>query len=114
MVCKYFLFLGLLFHFLDGFLCRTQFFNFEEVQFICLLSCCFGHYLIQVQGFPGSSMGREAACSTEDTGDMDSIPGLGRSPGGGNGNPLQHSCLENPMDRSLVSYSPYGRKIGHD
>ena len=32
-------------------------------------------------------------------GDVDSIPGLGRSPGGGNGNPLQYSCLENPMDR---------------
>ena len=32
-------------------------------------------------------------------GDMGSIPGLGRSPGGGNGNPLQHSCWENPMDR---------------
>ena len=34
-----------------------------------------------------------------DTGDMGSIPGLGRSPGGGHGNPLQYSCLENPMDR---------------
>ena len=32
-------------------------------------------------------------------GDMGSIPGLGKSPGGGNGNPLQYSCLENPMDR---------------
>ena len=32
-------------------------------------------------------------------GDVDSIPGLGRSPGGGNGNPLQYSCLKNPMDR---------------
>ena len=36
-----------------------------------------------------------------DAGDPDSIPGLGRSPGGGHGNPLQYSCLENPMD-SLV------------
>ena len=34
-------------------------------------------------------------------GDVDSIPGLGRSPGGGNGNPLQYSCLENPMDRGV-------------
>ena len=34
-----------------------------------------------------------------DTGDICSIPGLGRSPGGGHGNPLQYSCLENPMDR---------------
>ena len=42
--------------------------------------------------------------------DVGSIPGLGRSPGEGNGNPVQYSCLENPMDRSLVGYSPQGRK----
>ena len=39
-------------------------------------------------------------------GDMDSIPGLGSSPGGGHGNPLKYSCLENPKDRSLACYSP--------
>ena len=41
---------------------------------------------------------------------MGSIPGLGRSPGGGHGNPLQYSCLENPMDRGAwqASYSPWG------
>ena len=39
-----------------------------------------------------------------------SIPGLGRSPGEGNGNPVQFSCLENSMDRSLVDYSPWGHK----
>ena len=44
-------------------------------------------------------------------GDMDSIPGLGRFPGGGNGNPLQYSCLENPHgQRGLVGYSPWGHK----
>ena len=37
--------------------------------------------------------------NTEDVRDMGLIPGSGRSPGGGNGNPLQYSCLENPMDR---------------
>ena len=37
--------------------------------------------------------------NTEDAGDTSSIPGLGKSPGEGNGNPLQYSCLENPMDR---------------
>ena len=37
--------------------------------------------------------------NAEDTGDMGSIPGLGRSPGGGHGNPFQYSCLENSMDR---------------
>ena len=46
-----------------------------------------------------------------DTRDTGSIPGLGRSPGEGNGNPLQYSCLENPMDkRRLVGYSPWGCK----
>ena len=49
--------------------------------------------------------------NAEDTGDAGSIPGLGRSSGGGNGNPLQYSCLENPHgQRSLVGYSPWGRK----
>ena len=49
-------------------------------------------------------------------GDLGSIPGSGRSPGEGNGHPLQYSCLENPMDRrSLVGYSPRCHKrIGHD
>ena len=43
--------------------------------------------------------------------DMGSIPGSGRSPGEGNGNPLQYSCLENPQgEKSLVGYSPWGRK----
>ena len=47
--------------------------------------------------------------------DSGSIPGLVRSPEEGNGNPLQCSCLENPLQRSLVGYSPWGRKIvGHD
>ena len=43
-------------------------------------------------------------------GDLGSIPGLGRSPGEGNGYPLQQSCLENPIDRSLVGYSPWSCK----
>ena len=46
-------------------------------------------------GFPGGSDGKESACSV---GDLGSIPGSGRSLGEGNGNPLQYSCLENPMD----------------
>ena len=44
-------------------------------------------------------MGKESACSAGDTGDAGLIPGLGRSLGEGNGNPLQYSCLENPTDR---------------
>ena len=46
--------------------------------------------------FPGSSDGEESACNA---GDPDSIPGSGRSPAEGNGNPLQYSCLENSTDR---------------
>ena len=49
-----------------------------------------------LKGFPCSSVGKESACSAGDPG---SIPGLGRSPGEGNGNPLQYPCLENLMDR---------------
>ena len=46
----------------------------------------------------------------DDAGDLGSVPGLGRSSGGGNGYPLQYSCQENPMDkRSLAGYSPWGR-----
>ena len=55
-------------------------------------------------------MGKEPTCSTGDAGDVGSIPGSGSSPGGGQSNPLQYSCLENPMERSLVGYSPWGHK----
>jgi len=47
-------------------------------------------------GFPHSSAGKESACNGGDPG---LIPVLGRSPGEGNGNPIQYSCLENPMDK---------------
>ena len=57
-------------------------------------------------GFPGGS---EVKASAWNAGDPGSIPGSGRSPGEGNGNPLQYSCLENPR-RSLVGYSPWGCK----
>ena len=48
------------------------------------------------KGFPDGSDGKESACNA---GDLSSIPGSERSPGGENGNPFQYSCLENPMDR---------------
>ena len=50
-------------------------------------------------GFPGGSVGKESTCNAGDAGDMGLLPGSGRSPGGGHGNPLQYSCLENPIDR---------------
>ena len=49
-------------------------------------------------GFPSGSAGKDS-CNAGDTREGGSIPELGRSPGGGHGNPLQYSCLENPMDR---------------
>ena len=50
-------------------------------------------------GKPLRYSGKESTWSTGEAGDMGSVPGLGRSPGGGNGNPLHYSCLENHMDR---------------
>ena len=65
--------------------------------------------LLNIVDFPGGSDGRELAC---EAGYLGSIPGFGRSPGGGHDNPLQYSCLENPHgQRSLVAgYSLWGRK----
>ena len=59
-------------------------------------------------GFPGGSDGKESACNVGDSGSM---PVLGRSPGGGHGNPLQYSGLENLHgQRSPSGYSPWGCK----
>ena len=55
--------------------------------------------------FPGGSDGKESACNA---GDLGSIPGLGRSPGEGNGNPLQYSSLENSMDRGAWQATVHG------
>ena len=56
-------------------------------------------------------VGKNPSASVADVRDVGSIPGSGRSPGGGHSNPLQYSCLENPMDqRSLVGYSPWSHK----
>ena len=63
--------------------------------------------LNNIWDFPGDS---EVKSLPADAEDLESVPGLGRSPGGGNGNPFQYSCLENPMDRGACGYSPWGRK----
>ena len=63
------------------------------------------HYTIVYQGFRDSSVGKESACYARGTSDVGSIPGSGRSPGGGNGNPLQYSCLENLRDRGACLQS---------
>ena len=59
-------------------------------------------------GFPGGSVSKEPACHA---GDLGVTPGSGRSPGGRHDNPLQYSCLENPLDRgrSLAVYRPQSR-----
>ena len=59
-------------------------------------------------GFPGGSDGEESACNV---GELGLIPGLRRSLGGSNGNPLQYSCMKNPHgQRSLAGYNPLGCK----
>ena len=59
-------------------------------------------------GFPGGSVGKEPDFNARDARDTGSVPGSGRSPGGGHGNPLQYSCLENPMDRGAWSATVHG------
>ena len=76
--------------------------------FVIIIYCCDKLHLTWNLGFPGGSDGREWACNV---GDLGSVPGLGRSPGGGLSNPLQCSYLENPhRHRSLAGHSPPGHK----
>ena len=59
--------------------------------------------------------GKESACNSGDAGDVGSIPRSGRSPGGGLGNPLQYSCLENSKDRGPGRLPSMGlQRVGHD
>ena len=64
-------------------------------------------------GFPGGSNDKESACNV---GDPCLIPESGRSPGGGNGNPLQYSCLDKPMTEELVGYIQFmgSQRVEHD
>ena len=59
-------------------------------------------------GFPGGSVGKDLPAIQEMQADVGSIPGLGISPGGEYGNPLQYSCLENPMDTRAWQATVYG------
>ena len=58
--------------------------------------------------FPSGSAVKESTCNAGAVGDVGSIPELGKSPGGGNGNPLQCSCLENSLDRGAWWATPHG------
>ena len=93
-------------HCLTSHLCRvlvtltvSDFFTIFRLSVSAITDFQGGDYSslrIQMVGsFPGGSEGKASACNA---GDLDSIPGSGRSPGEGNGTPLQYSCLENPMD----------------
>ena len=73
---------------------KIELWESSELQFILLNSN--SQILVGNTGFPCSSVGKESACNA---GDLGSIPGSVRSPGEGNGNPPQYSCLENSMDR---------------
>ena len=79
--------------------------RFEENMFSVKLSLCY----TRLWGFSGVSDNKESACNA---GDLGSIPGSGRSPGEGNGYPLQCSCSENSMDRGAwrTTYGPGGCK----
>ena len=65
-----------------------------------------------IYDFPGGSDGKASAYNA---GDLGSVPGLGRSPGEGHGNPLQYSCLENSMDGGACRLQSMGlQRVGHD
>ena len=65
-------------------------------------------WTMAVSGFPGGTSGKNPPANAGDTGDVGSILGSGRSPGGGHGNPLHYSCLENPMDRGAWGFTAHG------
>ena len=77
-----------------------RFFVTKEAWNFCILLLELGY-----RGLPCSSNGKESACNS---GDPDLIPGLGRSSGERNGNPLQYSCLQNPMDRGAWQATVHG------
>ena len=96
----------------------------SAILFISFLQYCFNHYILEYSlksgsviplvlffflrialGFPSGSDSKASVCNTGDPG---SIPGFGRSPGEGNGSPLQYSCLENPMDRGAWQATVHG------
>ena len=72
--------------------------------FVFVFVLLFGYIIL---GFTGGSAGKESVCNARDLG---LIPGLGRSPGEGNGHTLQYSCLENPMDRGTWRATVHGVK----
>ena len=89
------------------YLCTAR--NYQSIPTYAVHNLALAVYLEvgiqQHRGFPGGTNGKESACSVGDAG---LIPGLGRSPGEGNSNPLQYSCLENPVDRGVWWVTVHG------
>ena len=106
--CRFFPFstLNIFCHSLLAFRVPTERSAVKHMEFSLYVTCCFSLAAFNIlplcliffslTGFPGGS---DSKASAYNAGDPASIPGLGRSPGEGNGNPLQYSCLENLMDR---------------
>ena len=84
-------------------------YTYIYIYIVCVCVCVCVYIVYIFLGSPFDSDDKESACST---GDLGSVPGFRRSPGGGNGNPLQYSCLWNHMDsqRNTLGYSPWGCK----
>ena len=78
---------------------------FIHTHIYIILILVYFSILPYTMSFPGGSEVKVSACNT---GDLGSIPGSGRSPGGGSGNPLQYSCLETPMDRGTWQATVHG------
>ena len=72
------------------------------------------HGIAVSQGFQVALMVKNPLANAEDTGDLGSIPGSRRSPGGGHGNSVQYSCLENPMDRGAWQATFHDHRVRHD
>ena len=75
--------------------------NLSDV-FLMIRQCLQNFILREGVAVPGGTSGKDASTNAGDLRDPGSVPGLGRSPGGGHGNPLQYSCLENLMDKGAL------------
>ena len=85
--------------------------SFSSPEYACrhmCVACVFESKCGWGLGFLGGASGRESACSCRRHRDVGSIPGLEKSPGGGNGTSLQYLCLENPMDRGAWQATVHG------
>ena len=116
---SYVSFTNIFFQFVSNLLLKSFLENKFLILMKTLLFCCAQTCLILCHsmyfrpGFPRLS-GKESTCNAGDEGKLGSIPGSGRSPGGGHDNPLQYSCLENPMDREAWQTTVHrSQGVGH-